>query len=291
MGDSKSTIRSRELGTALRHAMEQAGLSGKQTAYKLGWSPSRVSRLLTGQLGATEVDVSAFLATCQVTGPARDRLLRLTREQSTPGWLQQHGSRLPEQLKTLVDHENGAVEITDFQAVVVPGLLQTGDYAQAVISRIANVPAAEVTDRVRARLGRQSLFTREHRPNFTFYLHELVLRLPVGGPAVMSEQLHHLLRMSVRSYIGIRVIPAAFGAHAGTAGSCRLMEFAEFKPVVYVEEETAGHFLEEAPEIAAYRKIFAALANAALDEGQSKDLIARLAVELYGDGEDHHDPA
>jgi Domain of unknown function (DUF5753) len=115
--------------------------------------------------------------------------------------------------------------------------------------------------------------------------------LPVGGRAVMSEQLHHLLRMSVRSYITIRVIPAAFGAHAGTSGACRLMESSEFKPVAYIEEETAGHFLEDPAEIAAYRKVFAALANCALDEGESKDLIARLAVDLYADREDHHDRA
>ena len=105
----------------------------------------------------------------------------------------------------------------------------------------------------------------------------------------MSEQLHHLLRMGVRSYISIRVVPAAFGAHAAMAGACRLMEFVEFKPIVYVEEQTAGHFLEEPVEIAAYRRIFDSLASCALDEGQSRDLIAALAVELYADREDRDD--
>jgi transcriptional regulator with XRE-family HTH domain len=284
MADSKSTIRSRELGDALRQAMERAGLNGKRTARMLGWSESRVSRLLTGQLGATEIDISAFLAVCMVTGEERERLLRLTREQDQPGWLQQHGSSMPEQLKTLIDHENKAVEITDFQALVVPGLLQTGDYARSVISRIANIPAGEVQDRVAARLARKSLFSREYRPKFVFFLHEFVLRLPVGDREIMSEQLHDLLRMAVRSYISIRVIPTSYGAHAGTAGSCRLMEFSEFKPVVYREEETAGHFLEDRDEIAAYRNIFTSLANSALDEGQSRDLIARLAIDLYADG-------
>jgi hypothetical protein len=191
---------------------------------------------------------------------------------------------MPEQLKTLIDHENKAVEITDFQALVVPGLLQTGDYARSVISRIANIPAGEVQDRVAARLARKSLFSREYRPKFVFFLHEFVLRLPVGDREIMSEQLHDLLRMAVRSYISIRVIPTSYGAHAGTAGSCRLMEFSEFKPVVYREEETAGHFLEDRDEIAAYRNIFTSLANSALDEGQSRDLIARLAIDLYADG-------
>jgi hypothetical protein len=262
--------------------MERAGLNGKRAAKILGWSESKVSRLLTGQLSLPEMDIVAFLAVCMVIGEERDRLLRLAREQNTPGWLQQHGSKIPEQLKTLVDHESKAVEIQDFQALVVNGLLQTGDYARALLERSGTVPPEEVQDRVAARLARRNLFSRPRRPQCTFYLHEFVLRLPVGGREVMSEQLHELLRMGVRSYINIRVIPAAFGAHAGTAGSCSLMEFSEFKPVVYAEEETVGHFLEEPEEIASYRRIFAALADCALDERQSRDLIAALAVELYG---------
>jgi hypothetical protein len=263
-------------------AMERAGLNGKRTATILGWSESRVSRLLTGQLSVPEVDIAALLALCGVTGKERDRLLRLAREQDTPGWLQQHGSKLPEQLKTLIDHENKAVDITTFEPIRVPGLLQTGDYARGLLDRVANVFDDDVEGRVAARLARQSLFSRPQPPQCTFYLHEFVLRLPVGSAEVMSEQLHTLLRLGVRSYIDIRVIPTAYGAHAGTAGACRLMEFTEFKPVAYIEEETAGHFLEEVDEIAAYRRIFAALAKCALDEGQSRDLIASLAVELYG---------
>ena len=90
-----STIRSRELGDALRLAMEGAGLNGKRTAQILGWSESKVSRLLTGQIKLSELDVSAFLAICGVKGDRRARLLRLTREQDTLGWLQQHGTPCP----------------------------------------------------------------------------------------------------------------------------------------------------------------------------------------------------
>jgi hypothetical protein len=262
--------------------MERAGLNGKRAAKILGWSESKVSRLLTGQLSLPEMDIVAFLAVCMVIGEERDRLLRLARDQNTPGWLQQHDSKLPEQLKTLVDHESKAVEMMDFQALVIPGLLQTGDYARALLEQSGTVSAEDIQDRVAARLARRNLFSRPRRPQCTFYLHEFVLRLPVGGREVMSEQLHELLQMGVRSYINIRVIPAAAGAHAGTAGSCRLMEFTEFKPVAYVEEEMAGHFLEQPGEIAGYRRIFAGLANCALNERQSRDLIAALAVELYG---------
>lgn len=291
MDEDKSTIRSRELGDALRMAMERANVNGKRMAELLGWSQSHVSRLLNGRIIATGNDVSAFLAICGVTGEAKERLMRLTKELNKPGWVQQFGSRLPTQLKTLVDHESKATEINEFEPDFVPGLLQTGDYTQALLNRSATVPADEVQDRVAARLGRKSLFSRDHRPRCTFFIHESALHTVVGGPEVMSEQLHELLRMSVRTYITIRVIPFAFGAHAGNSGSCRLMEFAEVKPVVYVETETAGIFFEEPEEIQAYRNIFAALADSALDGGQSRDLIAALAVDLYGFREDHDDRA
>jgi transcriptional regulator with XRE-family HTH domain len=291
MYDREPTIRSRELGEGLRRAMEQAGLNGKQAAQLLDWSTSRLSRLVSGKRGGNEVDVSAFLAVCQVTGTERARLLALCRDQNTPGWLQQHGSRLPQQLVTLIDHENKAMGYSDIQPLVVPGLLQTGDYARALISRVVNVPAAEVNDRVAARLARQSLFSRERPARFTFYLHEFVLRTPVGGSAVMSEQLHHLLRMSVRSYLTMRVVPASLGAHAAMAGPFIFMEFAEFRPVAYLESETSSLFLEKPAETQAYRRILGALAEAALDEGQSRELIATLATELYADREDHDDHA
>jgi transcriptional regulator with XRE-family HTH domain len=291
MRDREPTIRSRELGEGLRKAMEYAGLNGKEAAKLLDWSASWVSRLLSGKRHATPVQVSAFLAVCRVTGEERDRLLALCDEQHTPGWFQQHGSRLPQQLVTLIDHENKAVAIDEFQPIAVPGLLQTGDYARAVISRSGNVPADEVDDRVAARLARQSLFSREHPAPFIFYLHEFVLRLPVGGAAVMSDQLHHLLRMSVRPYLTLRVVPASLGAYAAMTGSFRLMEFPEFKPVVYLESTTTSLFLEKPVEIDAYRGILGALAETALDEGESRELIATLATELSADREDHDDRA
>jgi Domain of unknown function (DUF5753) len=173
----------------------------------------------------------------------------------------------------------------------VPGLLQTGDYARAVISRSANVPPEELEERVAARLARQRLFGRERPARFTFYVHEFVLRLPVGGAAVMFEQLYHLLHMSMRSYLTLRVVPASLGAYAAMTGAFRLMEFTEFNPVTYLESETSSLFLETREEIAAYQRILAALADAALDEEESRQLIASLATELYADREDHDDRA
>jgi transcriptional regulator with XRE-family HTH domain len=291
MHDREPTIRSRELGDGLRKAMEYAGFSASRVARELDWSPSRVSRLLSGKRGGSGYDVAAFLAVCGVKGRERARLMALIVDHERPGWHQQHGSALPKQIRTLIDHEIKATEIGDFQATLVPGLLQTGDYARAVISRNANVPADEVEDRVKARLARQSLISRPRPPKFTFFVHEFVLRTPVGGPQVMSDQLHVLLRTSVRPYLELRIVPAAVGAHAAMTASFTLMDFASIKPIIYVESETSSLFLETPIEIDAYRNVLAALEDTALDEGQSRSLIADVATELYADRGDDDDRA
>jgi transcriptional regulator with XRE-family HTH domain len=289
MEDREPTVRSRELGDGLRRAMQDAGLTGKQVAKLLDLSPSWVSRLISGKRNVSAVQASAFLAVCRTPAAERERLLELCDEQHTQGWFQQHGSRLPLQLVTLIEHEKKAVAISEFQSTVVPGVLQTGEYARALLKEAGRIPAEEIDDRVAVRLARQALFSRSDLARFTFYLHEFVLRLPVGGPAVMADQLDQLHRMSMRPYLTLRVVPATLGAHAATAGSFTLMEFAEFKPVVYLESETSCVFLEKPVEIEAYRDILRALAETALSEGESRELIATLATELYADREDHDD--
>jgi len=224
-----------------------------------------------------------------VTGAGGDRLLGICREQNTPGWLQQHGTRLPQQLRTLIDHEDTAVTIDEFEPTLVPGLVQTTDCTRALIRQADTIPEGEIEDRVAARLGRQSLFGRERIARFTFYVHEFALRLPVGGPEVMFEQSRHLLRKATRPYLTLRVVPASLGGHAAINGAFRLMEFAEFRPVIYLESETAGVFLEKREQVAAYRRILGLPAQTALSEEESTELTATLATELYAGREGYDD--
>jgi transcriptional regulator with XRE-family HTH domain len=181
MEDREPTVRTREVGDFLRQAMETAGFSGQDMARKLDWSGARVSRLLSGKRGGSDTDVSAFLAVCGVSAKERARLVELTREAQTRGWLQQYGSRLPKQVRTLINHEANAAAISGFAPMLVPGLLQTRAYARASMIEAGTVPEDEIEDRVSARLMRKTLFDRDHPPDFIFYLHEFVLRLPVGG--------------------------------------------------------------------------------------------------------------
>lgn len=215
-----------------------------------------------------------------MTGEERARLLALCDDLGVPGWLQEHGGRLPKQLVTLVDHEDKAARITDVEVAIVPGLLQTADYARALLHGGANVPPDEIDDRVTARMTRQELFGRGQGTRFVFFLHEAVLHVPVGGPAVLAEQLHHLLRMSVRPVVSIRVVPFAAGAHAAINGAFRLMEFREIRPVVYLEGTTTALFLERREQVWAYKRILESLGRGALDEARSRDVIATVAGDL-----------
>jgi transcriptional regulator with XRE-family HTH domain len=271
--------------------MTRAGMSGAEVARRLEWSQSRVSRLLTGRRGGSENDVVAFMAVVGVTGKEHERLLEVCREMNSPTWLQKFSTNVTKQVQTLVDHENTATAILDFQLTFVSGLLQTPDYARAIMRANANVLLDQLAERVQTRMARQSILSRPPQIKFTFFIHEFALRLPVGGAGVMSEQLHRLLQLSVRPSISLRVLPAARGAHACMSGAFRLMEFADVRPVVYVEGETAGIFLEEPGQTSAYRNMLAALAESALDEEQSRRLIANVATELYSDGEGRDDLA
>lgn len=282
-----TTVRSRELGARVRRVTEASGISGQELARRIGWSQSEVSRLMTGKLKVNSVDIATIAGVCAVSNAERKRLLRLCDEANKPGWWQQHGSRLPKQLQTLIDHEDKAVTLTDFEPSFMPGLLQTGEYARAVIRSSVNFPAEELDERVASRLERQHIFDRVPSSRYTFFMHESVLRTAAGGDVVMSGQLHHLMSMSVRPHIELRVLPASIGCHAGNAGPFIFMEFAEIEPVTYLESETSTLFLEDPEETTAYRNVVAALANIALNERQSVELIRTLAVELYGGHEDH----
>jgi transcriptional regulator with XRE-family HTH domain len=273
MKDRDPTVRSHALGERLRKAMENAGYNGTQMADELGWSQGKVSRLLAGKRGGSDIDVSAFLAVCKVKGAERERLLRLSEEHTRPGWWVQHGSVVPSEISALIDLEAKMANLCEFQNLLVPSFLRTPEYARAVLCRSVNVPHEEIDDRVQALAARQEVLNQPRAPICTFFLHENVLRLPIGGPMVLADQLHHLLRVSVRSNVTIRVVPMRVGTHAGMAGSFTVLVVRNFKTVVYLENETSSIFLETPAEMQAYRGIVAALNETALDERHSRDLI------------------
>lgn len=264
-------MRGRELGDGLRRVLARSGFSGRKLASLLGWDHVKLVDLLNGKLGVSEVELAALLGACHTPPAEHAHLLALYREANIKDLLQQHGSRLPINLRTLIEHENVAIEIINLQLHLVPGLLQTPDYMRVVISAPRNIPADELDARVEARLARQEIFNRDIK--CTFFVHEQVLHLPVGGPDVMSDQLHHMIRMSVRTNIALRVVPTAIGAHAGLNGSFVLMKFSGIEPVVHIENQTSSLFIEQKEAVHTYVGMAKALDAVALGREESRRLI------------------
>jgi transcriptional regulator with XRE-family HTH domain len=291
MRDLEPTIRSRELGLALHRAAEAKGLSGSDIARQLGWSPSRISRISSGKRGShNREDIIAILAVCGITGPKRDELLEHCGRAYEEGWWQQHGDRLPPELRTLSDYEDAAIAITNFETTLVPGLLQTPAYMRAPIATTPAIPPEEIDLRIQARRKRQRIFDRSNPARFVFFLDEYVLLRTGPGQETMSEQLHHLLRMAIRPHIQIRIVPDAVGLHAGQM-SFKLMRFTEIRPVLHIENQTSVLFLERKDTIAGYSRIVDHLSTVALDERRSRETLAILAKALGAPREDYDDPA
>ncbi len=144
MEDRETTVRSRALGAGLRDALEAAGLTGRDAAKQLGWSPATVSRLLTGKRGGGAVDVSALLAVSGVVGAERRRLLKLTEDLEKTDWLQHWGSETSENLRTVISHERAASAIASYHSQLLSGLVQTRQYIRAVLAGYTTFPRSKL---------------------------------------------------------------------------------------------------------------------------------------------------
>lgn len=268
-------MRGREFGAGIRAALHKAGLTGRGASEIAGWDPAKLSDMLNGKGGVSEGDVERLLGICRTPLEETEHLLALFRETNQPGWLQVHGERQPVRPRTLGEHEAVATEIICWSMNLIPGPLQLPDYFRALIESNPNTPQAEADERVAARAARQQqLISR--RCDVTFYIHEQALRLPVGGPEVMADQLHHVMTMGIRPYITYRILPTSIGAHAGLAGSFTLMKFAKLEPVVFIDAENHAVFLDDKDSAKAYTKILKSLDQTSLDAEQSKELIERI---------------
>jgi len=288
MRDHEPTIRSREVGLAILRAIEAVGLTRSDASRRMNWSPSKVSRIVSGKRTASPEDVAALLAVCGITGPKLDELVVIAKRATDRGWWQEYGDRLPGELRTLSDHEDSAITISGFETVVIPGLLQTTEYMTALMAATPAIPAAEIGERVKARRFRQEVIEARNPAKFRFFIDEYAVCRTGAGRAVMSEQVHHLLRMSVRPQLEIRIVPDAAGFHPGQ-GPYQLMEFTELSPILFIESQSSALFLERRDTIAGYRTITAELSRIALDEGCSRAWLATVASELGVPREDHDD--
>lgn len=282
-----SSAHSRELGEELRKKRKAAGFGGADLAHRLGWSPSKVSRIESGQNGISEVDAAVYLAVCGVPPDEMARLLNLVRSGDDRTWLQERGTRLPDELRTLVYHEAKATSISCYEPMLVPGLLQTEDYARELFTFGRFVPADKIGMALEARMNRQAVVRRPDPPACVFYIHEIGLRSIVGGNRVMHEQMLHLVFLTSRPQHQIRVVPTSAGPHGVWGAMFMLMGFRHHGPVVFIEGATTSLFLEKPTDIQAYQGMLNRLDEVALDAEQSRLLLAQLASDFDEPEVDH----
>ena len=277
------TVRRKRLTVELRRLREQAGLTCEDVGQRLECSGTRISRMETGRIGARPGDVRELLEIYGVTGAAADSLVQLARDARRKGWWHAYGRVLPPWFEAYVGLESDAARLHDFQPSVVPGLLQTQDYARAILRDAPYADYGEDIDQQLAlRMRRQAVLDQPRPPQVRMVLGESVLWMQVGGPAVLRAQLLRLAELAARPDFSLQILPLRTAAHAQPAGPFTLLEFADpaDPTVVYLEHLTGSLLLDEDEEVQRYRAMFDHLRAAALAPGPSADLIARTAAGL-----------
>lgn len=273
------TIRRRRLGAELRRRRESAGVTIDGVAERLECSASKISRIETGHTTATPRDVRDMLGIYGVVGAECEELVQIAREARQKGWWHPYSTVLT---GAYVGLEAAAGSVRAYEQQVVPGLLQTEEYAKAMIRAARpDITADEVDRRVRVRLGRQSLLIQDDPIDLWVVLDEAVVSRPVGGDAVMRAQLQRLVDAADLPNVTLQILPFEAGAHAGMDGTFTILDFPEPNDpdVVYAENATGGLFLEKGDELRKYAFIFDHIRAAALRPEESVALIAKLTKE------------
>lgn len=275
-GASSPTVRRRELGANLRGLRAEAGLTVEQVAERLLCSPSKISRLETGHRSVSQRDVRDLCDIYGVSDPAeRSRLMTLAREGKQQAWWHSYDLRY----QTYVGLEDEAISIRVYNANVVPGLLQTEDYARAVTKAVLpQRTVGAVAQEVDARLTRQQLLTKPEPPNLQVVLDESVLRRVVGNPGVMRAQLSQLLELSLLPNVTIRVLPYEAGALPAVETKFIILGFSSpaVSDVVFVEGLVGDLYLEKPADVHEYSSVYENLLKMALSAAKTNDFITDL---------------
>jgi transcriptional regulator with XRE-family HTH domain len=258
----------------LRELRSERGLTVEQVAERMLCSPSKVSRMETGHRGATLRDVRDL---CDLYGVAdqsqRDRLMTLARESKQQAWWQAYDLNY----SRYTGLEAEASTISDFQSSVVPGLLQTPDYARAGHQgALPRLRPEEIERQIEAKLTRQRILTQPNPPRFMAVLDEAVLHRATGGPRVIAAQLDWLVEVARLPNVTIQAIPFSAGAHPGVESNFNILELPAAPGVVYVEGLVGPTYLEKPEDLTRYHRVFEHLQNIALSPQDTVSLITRL---------------
>ncbi|GGM69045.1 transcriptional regulator [Longimycelium tulufanense] len=279
MKGSHTAIRSRRVAVELRKLREKAELTCAEAGEKLGMSASKISRIETAVSGIEVEDLAALLGLYQVPERKRREVIRWLRAADRGGWWRRQPG-LPTLWRSLIEFEARACHLRCYEAMFVPGLLQTADYARAVLRGINGALSDRQLDTlVASRMARQAVLSRTDAPILVTLLDEGALRRPVGGEEVMSRQLRYLLEAAQRPNVLLRVVPLAAGAYAGFRGPFMILEFEGEPDLVYVENQSTGLFLEEDSDHSSYREALSNILRVALAPTETAELISALVEQ------------
>lgn len=271
-------VRQRRVSTELRRLRNTAGLTCADAAKALDVSITKISRMETGERGLYADEVSALLGLYRVPANLRRELLDLVRNGQDPNWWQMKPADLPAEWRDLIQLEKDAAAIANFEPILMPGLLQTAEYAAALMAGINDALSdRESNAMVATRMARQTLLTTRTAPTLHAIIDEMVLRRPIGPHGVMHRQLHHLIASAQRPNITVQVVPVAAGATPALGGPIVLIDLADGGSVVHLETRRAGGFLSEESHVQAIRLAWRRLRAVALAPDKSVRLISAIA--------------
>ena len=276
VGSTVNTSRARALGAELRQARQRVGMTITQLATQLDRSHSDISRWENGKRIPSDADTAAVLGIVGVTGEDRNRILQLARDAADPNWVV---PGVDKQLAALIEDEKSASRIVNVQPLVIPGLLQTEDYARSIMIG-AGATRGQADQRVLVRMGRQKVLTRKGAPEFLAIVGEHALRFPPCSNAVMAEQHRHLLTMNDQSNVTILALPLSIPYSPAIEGPFVLLEFDRGDPVIQQEHYRATTTLTDAKDVRDYQAAVDEIRRQAMSADETSGLIAELANEM-----------
>lgn len=271
------------LGRQLRRFREAAGVTSEDAGYRIRASRSKISRMEKGRVGFKERDVADLLTLYGVTdSETRSSVLSLVGLAGASGWWSRYDEVLPDWFEPYLGLESAASLIRCFELQFVPGLFQTADYARAVVLLGPTAVPGEDTDRtVALRLKRQDLLSRPRAPRIWAVVDEGVLRRPIGGRAVMRDQLNRLAEIADLPNVTLQVVPFGRGGHAAAGGSFSMLRFdeADVPDMVYLEHLSSAVYLDKREDVDLYAGVMDRLGARALTPAQTLNFLTRIRYD------------
>ncbi|MEV0524407.1 helix-turn-helix transcriptional regulator [Streptomyces sp. NPDC050439] len=274
--DVDPSLNRRRLRIALRKAREAAKQSQGHAAQALDWSLSKIMRIEQGTVSLSVTDLRALLQQYGVTDPALAAELEdAARGSKGPSWWAQYHDVIGPQFSQYLGYESAAASFRTYNPIIVPGLLQTDDYAMALLA--PRVDEARARRIVELRTARQERALESENPPWTFFvIDEAALHRQVGGSRVQRAQLQHLITMSERPKVSLQVLPFTAGAHYSTLSSFILLGFSDDEDLLYLEAQGNQSIRDDHELIVSHQECFESLREIAYSGDKAISLIQRI---------------